>query len=450
MRPCSWSSASPSPTGPARARSETSSIWARSSPSSVSVGSIASSRGAAWRTACPCPAHLGGGVRSLGRYGHVLGHLRRGSSRSRASSSPSLVFAAMTGVHAAIGLGEGLITALVLSTVLRFRPELVDPERESSSSAGSLAVLGLVASSGLAFFLSPFACRWPDGLERVVERLGIEPARARLSMPTPLRDYAIPGLGGSTDLFDLRRGGPGNALDVRPVCAIGAWLAPRPARGEAAHGWAHPLRGHERRSPAPQLPGTSTRPFIAHRPRSSWARPWPSWPDWRWSLSTTPRPERSRRLVFVAGVSRLGRVSGVVVRRAAGRPSPSRSCSAWPSSPFPGRRVGGLRLRRVEEHRVRRGRPAPGPRREIEDVLGVLRKAGLRRSSSRRSRSSIVHLHVMVEESRRMQRARAARTWHARPLASWRAHASTIGLSFVRSVSRAERIFAAMLARGWS
>jgi cobalt/nickel transport system permease protein len=151
--------------------------------------------------------------------------------------SPSLVFAAMTGVHAAIGLGEGLITAIVLSTVLRFRPDLVDRDRESSSSAGSLAVLGVVASSGLAFFLSPFACRWPDGLERVVERLGIEPARARLSMPAPLRDYAIPGLG-VHGLSTSVAAGLGTLFTFGLSCAIGAWLAPRPARGEAEHGGA--------------------------------------------------------------------------------------------------------------------------------------------------------------------------------------------------------------------
>jgi cobalt/nickel transport system permease protein len=86
----------------------------------------------------------------------------------------------------------------------------------------------------------------------------------------------------------------------------------------------------------------------------------------------------------------------------------------------------------------------------FEDVLGVLRKAGFPAILVQTLALLHRYLHVMVEESRRMQRARAARTWHARPLAAWRAHASTIGLSFVRSVSRAERIFAAMLARGWS
>jgi cobalt/nickel transport system permease protein len=60
------------------------------------------------------------------------------------------------------------------------------------------------------------------------------------------------------------------------------------------------------------------------------------------------------------------------------------------------------------------------------------------------------YLFVLVEETRRMQRARAARTWGGGRLAFWRAQASVVAVSFVRSAARAERIHAAMLARGWS
>jgi cobalt/nickel transport system permease protein len=57
---------------------------------------------------------------------------------------------------------------------------------------------------------------------------------------------------------------------------------------------------------------------------------------------------------------------------------------------------------------------------------------------------------VLVEEARRMRRARIARTWGARRWSAWRALASVIAVSFVRSLTRSERIGVAMRARGWS
>ncbi len=60
------------------------------------------------------------------------------------------------------------------------------------------------------------------------------------------------------------------------------------------------------------------------------------------------------------------------------------------------------------------------------------------------------YLFVLVEESGRMQRARASRTFGTRPRwAVWRSLAETLGQLFVRSVERAGRIYAAMCARGW-
>ena len=60
------------------------------------------------------------------------------------------------------------------------------------------------------------------------------------------------------------------------------------------------------------------------------------------------------------------------------------------------------------------------------------------------------YLFVLVEESGRMQRARASRTFAARSRwAVWRSLAETLGQLFVRSVERAGRIYAAMCARGW-
>ena len=110
----------------------------------------------------------------------------------------SVVLPAMVGVHTVIGLGEALIAALVVATVLRLRPELLRRAPSAArGSAVSAALMGLSVSLSLALFVSPFACTWPDGLERAVERLGIVPSHAQLSLPTPLRGYTVPGLGSS-------------------------------------------------------------------------------------------------------------------------------------------------------------------------------------------------------------------------------------------------------------
>lgn len=59
------------------------------------------------------------------------------------------------------------------------------------------------------------------------------------------------------------------------------------------------------------------------------------------------------------------------------------------------------------------------------------------------------YLPVLAEESRRMQRARASRTFSHRRLLVWQNFSTIIAQLFVRSADRAERIYLAMCARGW-
>ena len=59
------------------------------------------------------------------------------------------------------------------------------------------------------------------------------------------------------------------------------------------------------------------------------------------------------------------------------------------------------------------------------------------------------YLPVLAEESGRMQRARASRTFSSAPGLAWRNLATIIGQLFIRSADRAERIYLAMCARGW-
>jgi cobalt/nickel transport system permease protein len=99
--------------------------------------------------------------------------------------------AAMGGVHMIIGLGEAVITMLVVAVVVRARPELVataapaaPPTHRSTAAHGA----GLVVA--LMILVAPFASSLPDGLEHVAERFGFA-GRALIAQPAPLPDYTV-------------------------------------------------------------------------------------------------------------------------------------------------------------------------------------------------------------------------------------------------------------------
>jgi cobalt/nickel transport system permease protein len=111
-----------------------------------------------------------------------------------------VAFPAMANVHMLIGFGEGLITALVIVAIARARPELL--QQDAPATFGPVVVFGLLISLGLALFVAPFACSWPDGLEKVAGALGFDHrAAATPLVPSPIPDYALPGIqsaGGAT------------------------------------------------------------------------------------------------------------------------------------------------------------------------------------------------------------------------------------------------------------
>ncbi|NAS25448.1 cobalt ABC transporter permease [Herbidospora sp. NEAU-GS84] len=105
------------------------------------------------------------------------------------------VFAAMGGVHVLVGIGEGLITAVTVSSVLAVRPDLVygarfltkplvlktatgervvEPARPESTPkpVRPFLVGGGIVALLLAGVVSFFASSSPDGLERVAEDEG--------------------------------------------------------------------------------------------------------------------------------------------------------------------------------------------------------------------------------------------------------------------------------------
>ena len=87
----------------------------------------------------------------------------------------AVVFLAMLGVHALIGVGEAVITALIIATVLRFRPELLgaSDEPRAGARAGSAVWAGLGLSLAVAVLLAPLASASPDGLTQIARSLGL-------------------------------------------------------------------------------------------------------------------------------------------------------------------------------------------------------------------------------------------------------------------------------------
>ena len=59
------------------------------------------------------------------------------------------------------------------------------------------------------------------------------------------------------------------------------------------------------------------------------------------------------------------------------------------------------------------------------------------------------YVFVLVDEAQRMGRARTSRTFTPRRSRAWRTIATVVSQLFIRSSERAERIYAAMCARGW-
>lgn len=83
------------------------------------------------------------------------------------------------------------------------------------------------------------------------------------------------------------------------------------------------------------------------------------------------------------------------------------------------------------------------------ELLGVLRRLRLPALLVTVLALLYRYLFVLADEAERMRRARRARSFVPRRTRSWPLLASLVGQLFVRSTERAERIYAAMGARGW-
>jgi cobalt/nickel transport system permease protein len=142
----------------------------------------------------------------------------------------------MTLVHSAIGLGEALITGMVVRFLLLTRPDLLeDAEASDAPTAvrwGRVAIAGLGISLAVAIFLAPIASENPDGLEFVGGRINFLPAEGSGPPPefsAPIRDYQIPGLSRYKSAATAAAGVVGTVA----VFGVGLVLARAFTRGEA-------------------------------------------------------------------------------------------------------------------------------------------------------------------------------------------------------------------------
>lgn len=108
------------------------------------------------------------------------------------SSPANIAVPAMAGIHALIGIGEGLITAGALVFLRVARRDLAEAPQTQFVGGKAVWIGGLVIAVALAI-LSPLASAHPDGLEWVAEERGfLDLAREPLYEIIP--DYVLPGI----------------------------------------------------------------------------------------------------------------------------------------------------------------------------------------------------------------------------------------------------------------
>lgn len=107
------------------------------------------------------------------------------------TSPVNIAIPAMGGIHALIGIGEGLITVGALAFLIATRKDLLEKSEANKGNRG-IVVGGLVVAAILAVF-SPLASSHPDGLEWVAEQTGfLDLAQDALYNVMP--DYVVPGI----------------------------------------------------------------------------------------------------------------------------------------------------------------------------------------------------------------------------------------------------------------
>ena len=99
------------------------------------------------------------------------------------------VFIAMISTHLFIGLGEGIITAIIISLLLRVRSDLVyvNTKKNKSNSLSTSYGIFIILILSLTL-ITPYASSDPDGLESVATEFGFEETDGLVLL---LKDYGI-------------------------------------------------------------------------------------------------------------------------------------------------------------------------------------------------------------------------------------------------------------------
>jgi len=108
------------------------------------------------------------------------------------SAPVNLAIPAMAGIHAVIGIGEGLITMGSLAFLYATRRDLIETGSAPAPAGRLVWVVGLLLAGGIAV-LSPLASANPDGLEWVAEQNGFLKLAQNPSYNL-IPDYVLPGV----------------------------------------------------------------------------------------------------------------------------------------------------------------------------------------------------------------------------------------------------------------
>lgn len=139
------------------------------------------------------------------------------------------VFTLMVTLHALIGIGEAIITGVIVGMIQQHRADLIYAPQSSGpvKRAGRVAVAGLVVALAVGAFLAPFASSNPDGLDQVAEKFRIETSENALA--GVFSDYdQVPSLWSDWKGFAVSFAGIGGALSVFLIALALGRVVPRP------------------------------------------------------------------------------------------------------------------------------------------------------------------------------------------------------------------------------
>jgi len=183
-----------------------------------------------WCGVAPSPTRRVASVAFAGWCATMAGALScAGQLALSGATRLAVVLPAMLGVHALIGVGEAVISALIVASVLRFRPELLEKRGALEFGEGPRAGAvwaGLGLSVAVAALLGPLAYAAPDGFSRVIQALGLH-SSASSRLRAPFSEYGIPGVA-SGMLATVLAGCLGSLLLFGLCWLLARALVPRP------------------------------------------------------------------------------------------------------------------------------------------------------------------------------------------------------------------------------